>query len=183
MDNTLRDATSSSTQLPSDGHTPSTSQSETPMCFDAAWLKAVGLVNLPPAIAGKVLEHARFRLQESVVLKIRQRQTDAEADYANKVWQRLNDAEADDVGKFLKSAHLSLEMAVGIKIRQRLSEGEADELEKLIDGDDQAQVTGWLKVHIPDQEAIVREQFQILTQEVREEFAQLIKRETAPQSE
>ncbi len=137
MDNTLRDASSSSTQLPSDGHTPSTSQSETPMCFDTAWLKAVGLVNLQPETAKGFLQAARFRL----------------------------------------------EMAVGIKIRQRLSDAEADELEALIDRDDQAQVTSWLKVHIPDQEEIVREQFQILTEAVRAEFAQLINRETAPQSE
>lgn len=72
----------------------------------------------------------------------------------------------DELEKFQQHFSDTLDERVGLAIFDQLSDEEATELLALQDSGDSSQISGWVRTHVPDYEAILQTEYDLLLGEI-----------------
>lgn len=72
--------------------------------------------------------------------------------------------------ELIEALQKALESRIGLAIIELLDEDAAVELDKLTDEGDQAKVSEWIAVHVPEYQQIVQDEYDILMGEVAKDI-------------
>ncbi|SRR6266498_2093514 len=84
---------------------------------------------------------------------------------------------AEEKEAFLSYLYDELQIRIGMELSEDLSDAQLEELEKLIDGDNQAAAAEWLQNHCPDYEGVAQRHIEQLKQEITAGKEQLLTEE------